>query len=173
MDNVCFEGFFQSWRYINGYRDEILKAFGFKWEPKPNLCSIHVRRDDYLKWADYHPPVTEEYLTEAIKFIIDKAGGKVKFKFFSDDISWCRQFADKLFFFSTTAVEYSEGKNEIEDMTEASGCQFNIGSNSVYSWWIHYLNQSKNKVGIFPRTWFGNKLQHDTKDLLTPGSIVM
>lgn len=31
MDNVCFRGFWQSWRYMHGYREEILRALNQIW----------------------------------------------------------------------------------------------------------------------------------------------
>lgn len=171
MDDVCFHGYWQSWKYFADYRRDLLKALGFDWKMKRDYCSIHVRRGDFLKWSDHHPPVTEAYLRDAIKFVYEKMRGKVTFRFFSDDQEYCRRFGDKIFWFYPGVVEYATGQSEIEDMQDASCCEHNIGSNSSFSWWLHYLNNNSSKIGVFPKQWFGAELPHDTRDLYLPSAI--
>lgn len=173
MDNVCFDGFWQSYKYFDDFRDEILKAFGFKWEMKKNVCAIHVRRGDYLQWPDHHPVITEKYLRNAIEHIYTTVGNKIKFKFFSNDIGWCKSFGEKTFLLYPEMVEYSEGLTELEDLQEASCCEHFIGSNSAYSLWISYLNQNPNKICTFPRKWFGPLLPHNTDDLYPPYATIV
>lgn len=173
MDNVCFLGFWQSLRYFDDYRDEIIKAFGFTWELKKGYCSIHVRRDDYLKWPDHHPPVTEKYLRNAIEYIFSMTKSKVKFIFYSDDLDWCKNFGEKMFVNYPDIAEYSEGKTELQDLQEASCCENNIGSNSIFSLWISYLNQNPDKICTFPRKWFGPLLPHNVDDLYPPYATIV
>ena len=63
--------------------------------------------------------------------------------------------------------------NEIADLTNASCCESNVGSNSSYGWWIHWLNQNPDKMGVFPKKWFGDSLPHNTKDLIPENSILL
>lgn len=166
-DNILFEGYFQSHKYF----DEKLaqKLFNFQWQDITDVCAIHVRRGDYLKWSEYHPPVDREYISIAMDFINCFFGIK-KFVFYSDGIDWCiENFFDK----TSYKLSYVTGGDEIHDLTAISHHQFMIGSNSAYSLWGHYLNRNQNKFAIFPEKWFGPKLPHDTKDLYPPKSIVI
>lgn len=167
MDNVSFSGFWQSWKYFDEYRKELLEAFDIPYKKNSGVVSIHVRRGDYLDYPDHHPVVTKEYLEKAIYFFQQR--GFYKFKCFSDGIDWCKEnLIEKGF-----EIEFSEGQSELKDLIDASCCAGNIGSNSSFSWWIYYLNQNKNKIGVFPKKWFGEKLNHDISDLLPSNTIVL
>src|SRR5688572_6942436 len=169
MDGFKFFGYFQSWRYFNEYREELLKAFGFAWRHKKKLCSIHVRRDDYLIQSAYHPPITPEYLYEAMKLVASRDENLI-FRVFSDDIAWCKEiFA--LPAFDDFKIQYSEGTHEVEELEKMSCCSNQICANSAYSWWGAYLNQNPDKIVVMPKKWFGPAINHDTKDLYLPKSI--
>lgn len=161
MTNICLEGYFQSEKYFAAYRQEIFKAFGFKYHNSPeHTVAIHVRRGNYLSKPDYHPVITENYLTKAIGYFYER--GYINFLVFSDDIPWCENF------FSTIVVcnfTYSKGWSDVNDLVRASYCEHIIGSNSSFSWWAHYLNQNPDKIAIFPATWFGPDGPKDTNDL--------
>lgn len=167
MDNVCFSGFWQSWKYFDEYRNDVLNAFALPYKKNEGVVSIHVRRGDYLKYPNHHPVVTEAYLGKAIYFFMQR--GYFKFKVFSDDIQWCKENLPQ----QNIEMEFSEGQDEVQDLIDASCCEMNIGSNSSYSWWIYYLNQNKNKIGVFPKKWFGDMLPHDIQDLFLPNSILL
>lgn len=172
MDNTRFFGYFQSAKYFDDFRKEILEDFGFDWDLKKGWCSIHVRRGDYLRQPENHPVITEQYLGKAMKTVEEKNPG-TKFLVFSDDQPWCLNFFTRGGL-KKYDVSIAIPNSDIEDMQEASCCEFNIGSNSSYSWWIHYLNQNPDKQGVFPRTWFGpNLAHHDLKDLLPEKAIVL
>lgn len=172
MDNVCFEGYFQSWKFFDEYRDELIKAFGFAWRHKKDLCSVHVRRDDYVQQPEYHPPVTKEYLYAAMVEVAYKQP-EIIFRVFSDDIPWCKE-TFSLPGFDDFKIEYSEGFHEIEELEKMSCCSHQICANSAYSWWAAYLNRNPDKMVVFPRIWFGPALSgHDTKDLYLPNSIIL
>lgn len=167
MDNVCFSGFFQSAKYFDEYRNELLEAFDLPYKKNKGVVAIHVRRGDYLDYPDHHPVVTKEYLEKAIYFFQQR--GYYKFKCFSDGLDWCEEnLLDK-----GVEIEFSKGQTEMQDLIDISCCEHQIGSNSSFSWWGHYLNQNKNKWGVFPKTWFGKLLNHDITDLILPNSIVM
>jgi len=167
MDNVCFDGYFQSWRYSQEYRDDVLKALSLPYKKNDKTVSIHLRYGDYVNFPNHHPIVSDEYIDKAIKFF--KGRGYFKFKVFSDEMSRAKDaLAGK-----KIDAEYSDGQDEIKDLIDASGCSHNIGSNSTYSFWIHWLNQNKNKIGVFPKRWFGDALNHDISDLLPANTIML
>lgn len=174
MDNVCFDGYFQSFLYSEDYRDELLKAFGFKYEMKKNYCSVHLRYGDYLDKPECHPPVTKGYVFEAMMNIMTRVKDweAIKFLVFSDSIRISKEMLSSREF-KSFPIEYSERKNEVEDLELASSCQYNIGSNSSYSLWIYYLNQYQNKIGVFPQIWFGKELPNPTIDLYPPNAVIL
>jgi hypothetical protein len=52
-------------------------------------------------------------------------------------------------------------------------CENNIIANSSFSWWGAWLNKNNNKIVVAPKKWFGNALQHNTKDLYPEKWIVI
>lgn len=167
LDNVCFSGFFQSWKYHHEYREDILKAFDFPYKKNEGVVSIHVRRSDYLKYPDHHPVISEAYLGKSIYFFMQR--GFFKFKCFSDDLPWCIENLPQ----ENIEIEFVAGQDEIQDLIDMSCCEHQLCSNSSFSWWGYYLNQNKNKMGVFPKRWFGPALNHDISDLIPANSIVL
>lgn len=149
---IVLNGYYQSYKYFDFCRDEILRIFNFPYEKKEG-CSVHVRRGDYLLHPTKHPVVTDEYLNEAIWYMIEFVGC-YKFKFFSDDIQWCKDYVNRTAH-KNIEIEFSEGKNEVEDLTEMSCMEHNILSNSTMAVWAAELNQNKDKVVIIPSEKIG------------------
>jgi len=166
VDNVCFNGYWQSWKYFDEYREELLEALGFPYKADDSHVAIHVRRGDYLQYPNHHPTITPEYLAKAIRFMRQR--GYYQFKVFSDDLQWCRETLG-----DSKNFTYVEGQDEMQDLIDMSCCAHQIGSNSSYSFWGYYLNKKKDKIGIFPKKWFGPALSHDISDLILPNSILM
>ncbi len=169
---ILLDGYFQSARYFDHCREEVLKAFGYDWSLRKGWCSIHVRRGDYLLYPDKHPVVTMDYLVSATSRM-EANHGVNRFLVFSDDIEWCRNsftwLQKEIRSTSHWTFEYSEGRTEREDLELMSCCEHNIISNSTYSWWAAYLNQNPNKVVVSPSkdNWFGPSNNHlDTSDLI-------
>jgi len=165
--NIILDGYWQSARYFDHCREEVLKAFGYDWSLKEGWCSIHVRRADYLLYPDKHPVITEDYLDQAVWHIIKNTDIR-RFLVFSDDIEYCRDFVSRRMY-ANCIVEFSEGRTPEEDLVLGSCCEHNIISNSTFSWWQAYLNQNPDKVVISPSkdNWFGPSNGHlDTSDLI-------
>jgi hypothetical protein len=119
-----------------------------------------------LKYPTKHPVITKEYLDESIKHFVDL--GYEKFKFHSDDMEWTKNYELPY----NVEVEYSEGKNEIEDLVSMSECEHQISSNSTLSWWGWWFNKNENKKVIMPKIWFGVDNKHlETKDIYPEGCI--
>lgn len=73
-----------------------------------------------------------------------------KYTVFSDDI----ERAKKEPMFQGEQFEFSEGRNEVEDLNYAACHKGIIGCNSSYAWWFSYLSGA-NKI-IFPKQWFAD-----------------
>lgn len=168
-DNIRFDGYFQTEKYFHDFRDDIIEMFGMDVKKiVKGWCGVHVRRGDYLKWPEHHPPVSINYILRGISLMKENFNIR-NFYFFSDDIPWCIES----FSFVRDYVEFSTNKNEVDDLLALASCQYQIGSNSSFSWWGHYLCPNPDKIGYFPKKWFGPKLPHDTRDLYLRSMILI
>ena len=166
--NLKLNGYFQSEKYFNHQREKILDFFSptknileklktkYSFIDKSNICSIHVRRGDYLRLPNHHPICSSVYYGEAIKYI----GTDNVFLVFSDDIEWCKQT------FKGSSFIFVENNTDFEDLYLMSMCKNNIIANSSFSWWGAWLNNNIDKKVVAPSTWFGVAITHNTKDLI-------
>jgi len=149
-DNVFFVGFWQSWKYFEHCKDEVKEVFKLPHvEGYEDYVSIHVRRGDYVQYAGSFPPITSDYIFKAEEIL---EGKYEKILFFSDDIKWCKDN-----FSGIEGVEFSEGRNELRDLSLMASCGHHIIANSTFSWWASYLGHNPNRITISPSvdTWFG------------------
>jgi hypothetical protein len=167
---VKLRGFWQSYKYFNHVRAEVLDAWRFKNYPEfKGAVSIHVRRGDYVKHADYFPPVTVDYIKLAAAEVMNRTGKPPEYwAVFSDDIQWCKDHLNL-----PGTVKFIEGGTEYSDLSMMSSCDHNIIANSSFSWVAAYANTNPEKIVVSPnqfKNWFGPKNRHllDTKDLLPP-----
>jgi hypothetical protein len=170
VGNTKLIGYFQSEKYFNKHRKEILDLFSpvddtvFKVQKlyseilNIKTCSIHVRRGDYLSLPNHHPALDIEYYKKAI----DIVGQDFTFLIFSDDINWCKSNFD----FISNKI-FVDNLDDFEELYLMSLCDNNIIANSSFSWWGAWLSFKENKKVIGPKKWFGPYLQsNNTKDLL-------
>lgn len=156
------QGYFQSARYFDKYREDILYLFtlaedlgGAKMK-EINSVGVHVRRGDYLKKQDCHPVLPMSYYMEAMELFKGST-----FVIFSDDDDWCRKQD-----WGGHEVYFSTSYKDVQALRNMSICRHNIIANSSFSWWGAYLNQREGRMVVAPKQWFGPKLPHDTKDLI-------
>lgn len=164
---IVLNGYFQSWKYIEEHRKEILYLFDLRYKLKPKTASIHVRRGDYLKYPEKHPPYSLQYLQDAVSYMINEKGVE-NFEVYSDDTLWCLDNLSHV-----PNVKIIETGDELNDLVEASCCAENICSSSTFSFWIAWLNRNPEKTCIFPKLWFTEGYHLDTTDLLHPDWIKM
>lgn len=168
--NVYMNGYFQSYKYFTHHDSEIRKLFSYPEEYTnsvkekykelliQNICSIHVRRGDYLNSPNHHPAQTMNYYMKAIKQMPKDS----IFLIFSDDIAWCKQNFPDL----PEKFIFIEGNTDHEDLLLMSLCKNNIICNSTFSWWAAWLNNNLDKKVIIPKTWFGPAYaNNNTEDL--------
>ena len=157
-NNIMLYGYFQSEKYFKDNRLEILEVF------KPDktqidyifskygslleldkTCSIHVRRGDYLKLSQHHPPCEMEYYKAAMDII----GNDTTYLIFSDDIAWCKEN------FIGEQFKFIENETDVTDLAIMAHCKNNIIANSSFSWWGAWLNENEDKIVVSPTKWFG------------------
>jgi len=160
--DVKLRGFFQSELFFKHAEKEVKAAFPLRIEPS-DYVSIHVRRGDYLEHSGDFPPITMDYISMAMGYMIQR--GHAKFRVFSDDIYWC------IANIKTPGVEFFHNPNEYAALSEMASCQHHIIANSTFSWMGAYLGHNPNKIVVspshLPGNWFGHN-RVDTKDLLPP-----
>jgi hypothetical protein len=164
-NGVKLRGFWQSYKYFEHAKEEVLKAWNFKVLPEyKDFTSLHVRRTDYLTHSDSFGAISHDYIRQAI----DHSKAK-KILCFSDDLFWCKQTLPKNF----PDVEWhfeNDSNNEYTSLCQMSSCGNNIIANSSYSYVAAYANRNTDKIVVTPHyaSWFGPKAKLDTKDLLPP-----
>lgn len=168
-------GYFQSFRYFldpDTVVEQTLRALSKSvsdsneaiLKQKNDLVSVHIRRGDYVNNAhtlSYHGICSDEYYLNAIK-LIKRLNTNVKFVVFTNDLPYARKlFLGEPVYFANELFKTSSDR---EEMYLMSKCKFNIISNSSFSWWSAYLNQSLDKIVIAPNEWYG--FPYDSNDLL-------
>ncbi len=162
--DAYLSGYFQSYKYFEKYKDQIIKDFTFKNIPNnievlggeisnTNSVCVHVRRGDYVG-NKLHEVVDRDYYKNGIDIISQKAKIE-KIYVFSDDIAWCEQ--NLKFNFETIFVgeEYAGFKNS-GHMYLMSQCRNFIIANSSFSWWAAWLAPRQDKMVICPNNWFAD-----------------
>jgi|SRR4028118_479906 Glycosyl transferase family 11. len=164
--NVNLHGYFQSEKHfancpdlIRHYftpSDALLESLRHRWGDllNQNVCSIHVRRTDYLNSPNVYPVPGFDYYQGAIERIKAECGVK-KFLVFGDDIAWSRKH------FKGSEFVFSVKQTSIADLVTMSLCKHNIITNSSFSWWASYLNNNPEKRIIAPNKWILNEDQKD------------
>lgn len=160
-NQIVLDGYWQSWKYIDEYRDEIIGLFNFPYQLKDNVCGIHARFGDYLEIPNKHVLTNEHYLMSAISYITEKTG-ITRFKVFSDDIPYFKNNFGYIYDF-----EYSTNTNEVEDFVELSCCHSSINSSSTFSWWAAYINKNPSKVIVTPILFFREGWKENTQEVTT------
>jgi len=167
IENGYFEGFWQSYRYLEPIQDILLKEITtkenidekyadlFSQINSSNSVSLHIRRGDYIsnpKTKKMHNVFGMEYYVMSIDMIREKILNPTFFVF-SDDIEWAK---NNLKINSPVVFVSSPEIKDYEELIIMSKCKNNIIANSSFSWWSAWLNQNKDKLVIAPKKWFNN-----------------
>jgi len=178
--NAYLTGFWQSERYFQNIRAELLREFS----PRRPLnaanaamaqriegveaVSVHIRRGDYVSNAHtnaYHGICSPAYYTQALAYLRERVPGMQVFVF-TDDAHWAHtEFKPGLPF---TVIDYNHGADSYNDLYLMSRCKHQVIANSSFSWWGAWLNANAHKTVIAPKQWFADT-SINTSDLL-PGS---
>jgi hypothetical protein len=180
--DCSLNGYFQTEKYFDEFRDSILSQFTFKSPYKDSaesyiqtirkenkdavIASIHVRRGDYVMFPDHHPPCSFNYYNNAMEEL-RILNENIIYVIFSDDVEWCKtEFNDPDYIISDLENPYTE-------MCAMSLCDHNIIANSSFSWWGAWLNKNPDKIVISPSKWFGNAMNKDTSDVYCKDWIII
>jgi hypothetical protein len=178
---VLFDGYWQSYRYVNDVESELREKFVFKdnslkklevykYIIATNSVSVHIRRGDYLQGKNVliFEACQIDYYIAAVNLIYSKIESPVFFVF-SNDIEWAKEnfkFSNKLKLHFIDNSDHSDPS--IADLFLMSKCKNNIIANSTFSWWAAWLNSTNRKIIIAPKKWYVGDLNEVTKDLIPP-----
>lgn len=171
--DVRLSGFYQSWKYFESIKDELLNLYYTpstsvltelsNYSISANALGISIRRGDYLMLQNNHCVLSVEYYQNAIDAHFQNNIDSIYI--FSDDIEWCKTVFG-------TGVTYVEGSTGLQ-LFLMTKMKHLIISNSTFAWWGAYLNQN-NGIIVAPNPWFGsNYNDKDVSDLYYPTWIKM
>jgi len=166
-NSFAIEGYFQSYKYFENYKDELRniitfedsmnekvnkKLKRFKEEGK-HIVGVHTRGGDYRFNPDIFPiPPTKYYRRAMSKFNPDNT----VFLYCTDDQSTLSQFE-----FNSNNL-FING-DEMLDLCVLSHCDSLIIANSTFSAWASYLVKEKSEV-YYPGKWLGTEVCDDLFD---------
>lgn len=128
-DNLILEGYWQSEKYFDGYKEQIADALGFAYRPA-EYVAIHLRRGDYLLYPDQFPVMPMDYYYNAIEYFRSKAF--IKFRVYSDDIPFSKTQINSTYI-NGIEVEYSNIRDPLGDMMSMYNAAGFILANSTFS----------------------------------------
>jgi Glycosyl transferase family 11 len=177
--NVVLDGFFQTAKYFDDWRSEILDMFlreelleGLR-KRYPSAASsffIHVRRGDYVNNTRYSID-QDTYYTNSIQYILERHPD-AQFYVFSDDIEYCKTW-DVLSRLDQERVSFVDKTlSDVLSLYLMSLCRMGgICANSTFSWWGSYLNKNLEKIVIMPKIW--HNFVYDYQAVFYNGVVIM
>lgn len=156
-----FDGNCQSTRYLDGYREDILKWISIKddykkYHPDQNICIIHLRCGDFMQSKAFLP-IT--YYKDAMEYIrsIDNS---VIFQCVTDQKETAEKMLPGVTVIGSALLNTRDSNNAHHhhggpigiDFCLLVNAQYLIIPNSSFSWWAAYLNTNK-KIVVAPKYW--------------------
>lgn len=177
-------GAFQSAKMVESVDAEVRRIFTFpEFESgknqyiqtrlaQENSVGLHIRKGkDYQERIWYKNTCGVEYYRKAVDLMKEKVDSP-SFYVFTDNPAWVKE---NLSWLEYKLVDGNPGSGWGShcDMQLMSLCKHNIISNSSYSWWGAYLNNTLNKIVVCPRIWFNPESTKDfsSNPLLAEGWI--
>ena len=164
--NIYLDGYWQSPKYFEEYRDDIINLFNFdkvknlasntkfieSINYQPSIC-INVRRSDFVNNPE-HDCVDKNFYLRAIQSLESQSNVKHKIYIFSDDLEWCKNNLIELG--DTVIVDHAlAGDRFINYLYLMTKFDKFIIPNSTFAWWAAWLSKLENKTIIAPKKWSG------------------
>ena len=172
LDNKYFIGYWQTEKYFESIRNELLNELSFESSfntcllseknkelrkeilSEKNAVAVHVRGGDYntpKNKSTYGNICTKEYYQKALEYI-EKNTQEAAYYLFTNDVDFAKEIMP-LNNQNIKIVDWNLGDDSWIDMYMMSICKHNIIANSSFSWWGAWLNQNIDKIVIAPAKW--------------------
>jgi hypothetical protein len=163
---LVLDGYWQSYRYFEEYRDLLLREITFRKPPDATnqqmidqlnaveSIAVHVRRGDYVSSPLFNANLgtcSLEYYHNAVAEISRRVKNP-HFFVFTDDPAWARN--NLAMPGPMQVVDHNLGKADYEDLRLMTHCKYFIIANSSFSWWGAWLGRFPGKIVIAPKRWF-------------------
>jgi hypothetical protein len=135
---------------------------------KSEVCTIHVRRGDYL--STIFPEINSKAIIPEVWFLMQFHDISIKYspkkiQLIGDDKIFLSSFSKKL----DNSVECCFGST-MDDFFQLLKSKYLIISNSSFAWWGAFLNINEDVVVIAPKDWVGFNCGIEyPKGIMTPG----
>ena len=164
MGYYYFDGYWQSWRYVEEVKEKVKKEFvpNYNLSEKTritqdvmrseNAVFIGVRRGDYAAEREHYGSFNSNYYLNAMSYISQRVNNPV-FYVFSNDIDWCKANLH----LGDYCVKYRDSELQTDDFEELmlmASCQHAIIVNSSYHWWGATLIKNSKKIICCPEKWW-------------------
>lgn len=164
IEKQYFDGYWQSWRYIEEVKEEIKREFVPNYKlsdmtlkykniiERENAVFVGVRKGDYTKEISHYGSFTSQYYENAMYYIANRIKNPV-FYVFSNDITWSKENIN----WNNYNVKFREKEFQTDDFEELllmASCKHAIIVNSSYNWWGAQLIKNKNKIVCCPQKWW-------------------
>ncbi len=165
-DKVFIEGYFESEKYFENYKNDIIQQFQIKKIKKNNLFadpntfkkdnsvsivirqhrfSEKIKNQENLSKSNIFLKDTFNYVFKAVEIIKSKISNP-KFFIFSNDTSNLENIFDK----QTFNIIHHNNDKAINDFYLSTLCKHFIVGPSTFHWWSAYLCKNLNKICICP-----------------------
>lgn len=181
-------GYFQSWKYFEGFENEVRNELIF--EPKiletakQRMSENTVKLCLHVRWGDiydrktggghkgvenYHPVMTLNYYESSLEYIL----GQTKIDeilVFTDNQDTKEFISGKFEKFGVNVIYFDYSDDFIIDFICQSLCDHFIIANSTFSWWSSFLGKNENKIVCCPKEseWFGPSYKNNDTSTLLP-----
>lgn len=189
-ENICFDGYFQSYKYFNHQKENIYRLIQlepqrkkvlakYRFENMSNTISLHFRLGDYKHLGHTHPIMSVNYYIDALTYILSKATTqKFNVLYFCEKED--NEYVQKAYiepisniFYSVTFQKVNDEMADWEQVLLMSHCNHNVIANSSFSWFGAYFNTNKKHVVCYPSVWFAGEAatNNSTADMFPPSWI--
>ncbi len=172
-DNVYLDGYWQSEKYFNDIREQLLKEFSVKNISdemnntgdeinKVTSVAMHVRRGNFVADPEVnriHGAMDLDYYQRCMEYF-EKNIDSPNFYVFTDDPEWVDANIT-----SDYPVNIVSNPNIFQDYEEQylmSLCKHQIIPNSTFSWWPAWLNRNPDKIVCAPQAWYRSSERSST-----------
>lgn len=181
-------GYFQSWKFFEGFENEIKNLLTFSDEliekSSSRMSKDTIKLCVHIRWGDiydrknngghkgienYHPVMTLEYYESALKFVLSQT--KIdEILVFTDNTDTKEFIEGKFEKFGVNVVYFDYSDDFVNDFISQSLCDHFIIANSTFSWWSSFLSKNENKIICCPKEedWFGSSYSYMDRSTLLP-----